>query len=116
MARRLRIKPLVLDELTPLGVGFEHSSPPWYYILKESELEKDNEGRRLGPVGGRIVAEVFVGVLRGDRFSFLNANPHWRPELANAQGQFLMADLLKFAGVPLTPPVVAPTPAVVPAA
>ncbi|WP_309895945.1 heme peroxidase family protein [Archangium sp.] len=113
MAKRLRIKPLVLEELKQFGVGFESSSPPWYYILRESELEKDNEGRRLGPVGGRIVAEVFVGVLRGDRFSFLNANPNWRPELANAQGQFLMADLLKFAGVPLAPPVVAPAAPVV---
>ncbi|HEX8821542.1 MAG TPA: heme peroxidase family protein [Archangium sp.] len=107
MAKRLGIKPLVLDELKQFGVGFEHSSPPWFYILKESELEKGNQGRRLGPVGGRIVAEVFVGVLRGDRFSFLNANPNWRPELANAQGQFLMADLMKFAGVPLRPPAAA---------
>jgi hypothetical protein len=103
MARRLGIKPLKLDELKKFGVGFENSSPPWYYILRESALEKDNEGRRLGPVGARIVAEVFVGVLRGDRFSFLNANPNWRPELANAEGKFLMADLLKFAGVPLVP-------------
>jgi hypothetical protein len=121
MAKRLRIRPLVLEELKQLGVGFEHSTPPWYYILKEAELEKDNEGRRLGPVGARIVAEVFVGVLRGDRFSFLNANPNWKPELANSEGKFLMADLLKFAGVPLRPvaapaPAPAPTPAESPAA
>ncbi|HYO64463.1 MAG TPA: hypothetical protein VEU33_00155, partial [Archangium sp.] len=103
MAKRMGIKPLNLDELKQFGVGFETSSPPWYYILRESELEKGNEGRRLGPVGARIVAEVFIGVLRGDRFSFLNANPNWKPELANAQGKFLIADLLKFAGVPLEP-------------
>ncbi|WP_375771617.1 heme peroxidase family protein [Archangium gephyra] len=115
MAKRLGIKPLKLDELKQFGAGFESSSPPWYYILKESELEKDNEGRRLGPVGAQIVAEVFIGVLRGDRFSFLNANPNWKPELANAEGKFLMADLLKFAGVPLRP-VAAPAPAVAPAA
>lgn len=108
MAKRLGIKPLVLDELKQFGVGFETSSPPWYYILRESQLEKDNEGRHIGPVGARIVAEVFIGVLRGDRFSFLNANPNWKPELANAQGQFRMADLLRFAGVPLVPPPPAP--------
>jgi hypothetical protein len=109
MAKRLGIKPLKLDELKRFGVGFETSTPPWYYILREAQLEKDNEGRRLGPLGARIVAEVFVGILRGDRFSFLNANPNWKPELANAQGKFLMADMLKFAGVPLAPPVAAPT-------
>ncbi|HZI06322.1 MAG TPA: peroxidase, partial [Archangium sp.] len=104
MAKRLGIKALKLDELKRFGVGFETSTPPWYYILREAQLEKDNEGRRLGPLGARIVAEVFVGVLRGDRFSFLNANPNWKPELANAQGKFLMADMLKFAGAPLAPP------------
>lgn len=116
IARRLGIKPLKLDELKDLKVGFETSTPPWYYILRESELEKGNEGRRLGPVGARIVAEVFVGVLRGDRHSFLNANPHWRPELGNAQGQFLIADLLKFAGVPLKGPATPPAPAPAPPA
>lgn len=110
MAKRLGIKPLKLDELKNLGVGFDTSSPPWYYILRESQLEKDNEGRHLGPVGARIVAEVFIGVLRGDRFSFLNANPNWKPELANSEGKFVMADLLKFAGVPLVPPPPPPAP------
>jgi hypothetical protein len=105
MAKRLGIKPLTPEQLSalkPLGVGFEHSTPPWYYILRESELEPGNEGRRLGPVGARIVAEVFIGVLQGDRHSFLNAAPNWRPELANAQGEFFIGDLLKFAGVTLT--------------
>lgn len=102
MARRLGIKPLVLEELAQLKVGFERSTPPWYYILKESELEKNNEGRRLGPVGARIVAEVFIGVLRGDRLSYLSADPDWRPELGNSRGEFFIADLLKFSGVKLT--------------
>ncbi|MFY0524954.1 peroxidase family protein [Archangium gephyra] len=87
MAKRLGIKPLKLEELKEFGVGFESSTPPWYYILREAQLEKDNEGRRLGPLGARIVAEVFVGVLRGDRFSFLNANPNWKPEARQRRGQ-----------------------------
>jgi len=117
MAKRLGIKPRKFDELKQFGVGFETSTPPWYYILKESEVEEGNKGVRLGAVGARIVAEVFVGVLRGDRFSFLNANPNWKPELANSEGKFLMADLLKFAGFPVVPvpaPAPAPTPAPTP--
>ena len=30
---------------------------------------------QLGPVGGRIVAEVFLGMLFGDNDSFLSADP-----------------------------------------
>ncbi|QRN95087.1 peroxidase [Archangium violaceum] len=105
MAKRMGIKPLKpeqLEELKQFGVGFESSTPPWYYMLRESELEKGNEGKHLGPVGARIVAEVFIGVLQGDRFSFLNANPHWRPELGNGKGEFTIGDLLKIAGAKLT--------------
>ena len=47
------------------------------------------------------MAEVIIGVLQGDRFSFLNANPNWRPELGNDKGEFFIGDLLKFAGVRL---------------
>ena len=51
-------------ELAPLGVGFERSTPLWYYVLKEAEVLAD--GLHLGPVGGRIVAEVFIGLLQTD--------------------------------------------------
>ena len=51
-----------LEELAPLGVGFERSTPLWYYVLKEAEVVAD--GLHLGPVGGRIVAEVFLGLLQ----------------------------------------------------
>src|SRR5206468_9305234 len=43
---------------------FGQETPLWYYILKEAEIMCN--GRKLGPVGGRIVAEVFVGLLFGD--------------------------------------------------
>ena len=100
MARAMRVPVLTpgeLDELRPLGVGFERSTPPWYYILREAELR--GEGKRLGPLGGRIVAEVFLGVLQGDRHSYLSQNPDWKPELAAANGEFTIGDLLKFAKV-----------------
>ena len=57
-------------------------------------------GLRLGPVGARIVGEVFVGLLKEDSGSCLRAAPQWRPTLPSRQpGNFRMADLLRFAGV-----------------
>ena len=58
-----------LQELAPLGVGFERSTPLWYYVLKEAEVIGD--GLHLGPVGGRIVAEVLIGLLQTDPGSYL---------------------------------------------
>jgi hypothetical protein len=52
----------------------------------------------MGPVGGRIVAEVLIGLLEGDRFSFVRAHPKWKPTLADC-GDFTIVDLLKTAGV-----------------
>jgi hypothetical protein len=73
-------------------------TPLWFYLLRESEVV--GEGRRLGPTGGRIVAEVLVGLLKGDPSSFLRQEPAWKPDLpAAATGQFTLVDLLRFAGV-----------------
>jgi hypothetical protein len=35
---------------------------------------------QLGPVGGRIVAEVFLGLLFSDPSSYLHKNPGWTPK------------------------------------
>ena len=54
-------------------------------------------GEHLGPVGGRIVAEVLVGLLEGDPSSWLKQKPMWKPFLpAATAGNFKMADLVKF--------------------
>jgi hypothetical protein len=55
-------------------------------------------------VGGRIVAEVFIGLMQGDRESYLSQEPDWEPFLptldpASRGEDFKMVDLLKFAGV-----------------
>jgi hypothetical protein len=68
-------------------------APLWYYILKEARLA--NKGRFLGPVGGRIVGEVFFGILLNDSTSFLN-NAGWKPTYGS-NGRFTMADLLRIA-------------------
>jgi hypothetical protein len=99
IARRMGLPvltPTQLDMLKPFDM--EKSTPLWFYILKEAELMED--GLRLGPVGGRIVGEVFIGLLKADHTSYLAAQPHWTPELPSATpGEFHMTDLLTFAGV-----------------
>ena len=78
--------------------GWDGETPLWYYVLKESEIQAG--GERLGEVGGRIVAEVLLGLLEGDPRSYRNVDPHWRPTLPGTRnGEFTMADLLAFAGV-----------------
>jgi Animal haem peroxidase len=74
-------------------------APLWFYILKEAELPPYN-GERLGPVGGRIVAEVLVGLLQRDPNSYLYLDPRWKPgpPIAQVTGQFTFVDLLKYAG------------------
>ena len=49
----------------------EQDTPLWFYLLKEAAGEV--KGERLGPVGARIVAEVLIGLLKGDPQSYLNA-------------------------------------------
>ena len=72
----------------------ERSTPLWYYILCEGQRE---DGEHLGPVGGRIVAEVLVGLLARDPNSFLRREPSWRPRELGVAGDFKMADLVRFA-------------------
>lgn len=77
-------------------LGLHGNTPLWYYLLREAEIVE--EGRRLGPAGGQIVAEVLLGMLAGDPASFLHASPTWAPELPGEHaGHFTMADLLRFA-------------------
>jgi hypothetical protein len=82
-------------------VGLDESTPLWYYVLKEAEVMEG--GVHLGPVGGRIVGEVIIGLLQLDRHSYLSENPRWRPTLPRRNGQvtgdFRMVDFLTFAGV-----------------
>ena len=87
--------------LTRISAKFRDNAPLWYYILAEAQqaFDGDNETPiRLGPVGGRIVAEVFIGLLLGDHHTFLSQFPSWQPnpDFTNA-GEFKMADLIKQA-------------------
>lgn len=99
IARVMSVRALTPAQLTELQpYSMDRSTPLWYYILKEAQLLEN--GERLGPVGGRIVGEVFIGLLRADRSSYLASERHWRPTLPSATpGEFRMTDLLTFAGV-----------------
>ena len=66
-------------------------------------------------MGGRIVGEVFIGLLKADETSYLSAQPRWKPVLPSAtRGNFRITDLLTLAGVvpPLNAAVATPTDAV----
>lgn len=78
------------------GKEFVGNAPLWFYVLAEAQqtFRKDSTPIRLGPVGGRIVAETFIGLLLADPHSFLSQAPHWTP---NKSRTFTMADLIKKA-------------------
>ena len=100
-----RLTPTELAELGPYSdiaklqgsSRFEKSTPLWYYALKEAELRAG--GLTLGPVGGRIVAEVLIGLIQSDPSSYLVQKPTWTPTLTSAGASFRMRDFLTFAGV-----------------
>ncbi len=95
--RGRRVEVLGRDELAELAeFGLADATPLWYYVLREADVQAG--GRTLGPVGGRIVAEVIVGLLEGDPLSYLSADRDWRPALGADDGRFTVADLLRVAG------------------
>ena len=81
--------PLTADELEQEWPG---GTPLWFYVLKEAEWR--GGGDRLGPVGGRIVTEVLIGLVRADPASYLSLEPGWRPTLPAAGPRFGLTDLL----------------------
>ena len=100
MAQALGGTPLSNQQLGLGGEpGWAGAAPLWFYVLKEAELQ--HQGAQLGAVGGRLVAEVLVGLLDKDKNSYLRQAPRFQPAppLAPTTGQFTMGDLLRFAGV-----------------
>ena len=100
VARAMRVNVLSNAELgLSNDPGWKGEAPLWFYILKEAELPPYNT-QRLGAVGGRIMAEVLVGLLQRDPNSYLYLDPSWKPAppIAPTTGQFTFVDLLKYAG------------------
>lgn len=88
------------------GGIFARNCPLWTYILAEAAhhqvpvtipvLENNVvvSTPQLGPVGGRIVAEVFLGMLFGDKSSLLSLDPCWQPASGTGYG---LKELVAFA-------------------
>ena len=89
---------LGVDPLSPEQIGLPESgwsgeTPLWIYVLKEADALHD--GDRLGPVGGRIVGDVLVGIIDADPESFRSVERSWKPTLPSHEpGSFGIADVL----------------------
>jgi hypothetical protein len=96
----------IIGTINQVDPAFKSNCPLWTYVLAET-LETDvsiktTKGdrkiktRKLGPVGGRIVTETFVGLLLGDSSSYLAQEPRWKPTLA-VNGVFGLRELIATA-------------------
>jgi len=107
-------------KFVPIPDEILEDTPLWFYILAEAQaplvdeiasrgqldgfpesfLLNDPIGTKtqLRGVGGRIVAEVFYGLLDADNESYINATPeNWRPILSGEI--ILFRNLLKIADI-----------------
>jgi hypothetical protein len=90
VAVAMGVKPLSNAQLGLTDPGWANKAPLWFYVLKEAEL---GGGQTLGAVGGRIVAEVILGLLALDKTSYFNTNAGFNPGK-----DFAMGSLIKMAG------------------
>ena len=77
VAQHLGLRPLSAEEVGLAAKGWTGPTPLWYYVLREAAVT--TSGNRLGPVGGRIVAEVLMTLLNRDPTSVRLTNPDWTP-------------------------------------
>lgn len=84
-----------ITDIPTFGVEFKGKAPLWYYVLAEAQQQFKTNATpiRMGPVGGRIVTEVFAGLMLGDSHSYLSQDPDFKPD----KTPFLMGDLIKMA-------------------
>jgi hypothetical protein len=93
IAREMGFEPLSPDQIGLAERGWDHETPLWLYVLREADVLEG--GDRLGPIGGRIVAEVLVGIIESDPESFKSVDPSWTPTLpTHDPGGFGIADVL----------------------
>lgn len=95
------------------GESFSKATPLWFYILSEAQygwsqkaLQMSNASAeqvnaiptRLGPVGGQLVAQTFIALLKNDPKSILYAGEKWKPQYLR-NGRFDMPALVVAAGL-----------------
>jgi len=94
--------------LVDIAPGFAGRAPLWAYILSEAQVTswdgadpdtpRDDIPVKLGPVGSRIIADVFASLLIGDPASYLYADDPFRPNPAfSRSGTFGLAQLINAA-------------------
>jgi hypothetical protein len=81
--------------------AFKDNCPLWAYCLAETTNHTVTghagvKSKLLGPVGGRIVAETFAGLLVYDSQSFLNQDPNWKPTIGDGK-TFGLREFVNFA-------------------
>jgi hypothetical protein len=90
--------------ITTVSSAFKENCPLWTYVLAEAMHHqtpvkipvKENVSittPRLGPVGGGIVMEVFLGLMFEDPTSLLSSDHTWRPKNPN----YGLKDFVKYA-------------------
>jgi hypothetical protein len=96
VAAAMRLPALAREDLDDLSaLGLARRTPLWFYVRREAQVAG---GKRLGPVGGRIVAEVILGLILGDPHSYPRQDPDWTPSYGTGD-RFHFTDLLEQAGV-----------------
>jgi len=91
--------------ITTVSPVFVKNCPLWTYILAEAMHHQETvkipvkeslsiTTPRLGPVGGRIVAEVFLGLIFGDNHSVLRLEPTFCPK---NNPNFALKDFVSYA-------------------
>jgi hypothetical protein len=84
LAREMGAPPLSAADLAEIATvhrRFAVHTPLWYYILAEAKATAG--GLNLGPVGGRVVVETLIGLLRADPTSYLTVYPRFTPFLGS---------------------------------
>lgn len=65
------------DQTALAAAGLQTKTPLWFYVLAEAELQQN--GARLGQVGGTLIAEVLIGLARRSADSIFDLGPDWNP-------------------------------------
>ena len=81
--------------------AFIDNCPLWTYCLAETNNHTvpglfGVKTKQLGPVGGRIVAETFAGLLVEDSQSFFGQDPQWKPTITKGK-PFGLKEFVNFA-------------------
>jgi hypothetical protein len=100
VAKAMNVPVLAAADLDDLeSFHLEARTPLWFYVLREAQVTAN--GQHLGPVGGRIVAQVIIGLIEGDGQSYLRQEPDWTPTYG-ANESFTIVNLIKAADVVTT--------------